>query len=142
MNTAIDKLQNLQEQMEAIRKTLQEEGQSLIRQAAQEIFDEHPTLHQIRWCQYTPWFNDGDACVFRVSDVTFLTKEDYDRGDLDDVYETSKGTPALSAAVRALEKAIEDLDDDMKLIFSDHVLVRLTRQEDKVEVEVEEYSHE
>lgn len=30
------------------------------------LFEKHPRLKSVAWAQYTPYFNDGDECVFRA----------------------------------------------------------------------------
>lgn len=35
------------------------------------IFTENPRLKCISWTQYTPYFNDGDPCIFRKNDFSF-----------------------------------------------------------------------
>lgn len=42
---------------------------------------EDPTIKAFGWSQYTPYFNDGDPCVFRVSDVWVLTDQDPEPGE-------------------------------------------------------------
>lgn len=37
---------------------------------------EDPTMHSLGWTQYTPYFNDGDPCVFGVAEPWFLTVDD------------------------------------------------------------------
>lgn len=37
-----------------------------LRAALQAFLDKHPERQSIGWSQYTPYFNDGDACVFGV----------------------------------------------------------------------------
>lgn len=36
----------------------------------------------IYWVQYTPWFNDGDTCVFRVQELEFLANHSEEDGAL------------------------------------------------------------
>ena len=31
-------------------------------------------VHSVRWSQYTPYFNDGDACVFGVNDFEYMDR--------------------------------------------------------------------
>lgn len=38
------------------------------------FFDAHPEAHALQWAQYTPYFNDGDPCVFSVGDVCVALK--------------------------------------------------------------------
>lgn len=33
-----------------------------------------PGVVEVQWDQYTPYFNDGDACTFRLNDVWFFTE--------------------------------------------------------------------
>lgn len=45
-----------------------------------------PTMKAFGWQQYTPYFNDGDPCTFRVNGAWFLTADDPDVGDVEDFY--------------------------------------------------------
>ena len=53
-----------------------------------------PYIHSFGWNQYTPYFNDGDACVFSVGSPWFRTVDDLEewhsaqhRADEDDEYD-------------------------------------------------------
>lgn len=37
---------------------------------------EDPYIREFGWTQYTPYFNDGDPCYFRVGDMWVLTVDD------------------------------------------------------------------
>jgi len=39
------------------------------------FFDAHPEVKTIHWRQYTPYFNDGDECVFSVQEPYFTRTE-------------------------------------------------------------------
>jgi hypothetical protein len=52
---------------EAIDKLLKEKVYQLFQQEVEELFREHPDLESFTWSQYTPYFNDGDECVFSVN---------------------------------------------------------------------------
>ncbi len=41
------------------------------------IFDKYPTLESFGWTQYTPYFNDGDTCVFSVNTDYITVNDDY-----------------------------------------------------------------
>jgi len=43
-----------------------------------------PGVEAVRWTQYTPYFNDGDACVFHTGEVYVKVKGLYDEKDLED----------------------------------------------------------
>lgn len=59
-----DSIKEMQEQMRAIEKKAREEGETLFAKEIQPLFDKYDFLGSISWTQYTPWFNDGDECVF------------------------------------------------------------------------------
>lgn len=41
-------------------------------------------VEAVRWTQYTPYFNDGDACVFHTGEIYVKVKGLYDEKDLED----------------------------------------------------------
>lgn len=45
-----------------------------------------PTMKAFGWEQYTPYFNDGEPCTFRVRQPWFLTTADPDPDDVEDFY--------------------------------------------------------
>lgn len=50
-----------------------------------------PGVESVRWQQYTPYFNDGEACVFRIYDayVRIAGDTDQDAGDYGDGYRSN-----------------------------------------------------
>lgn len=54
----------------------QKEGKNLLTQHFETLFSEIPKLSAIQWTQYTPFFNDGDACVFSIGEPYFYFSED------------------------------------------------------------------
>lgn len=51
-----------------------------------DIFEKYPFLGGVTWTQYTPYFNDGDACVFTAHTdyPTCLTVGDVSNEDFDE----------------------------------------------------------
>jgi hypothetical protein len=43
-----------------------------------------PTIHSFGWTQATPYFNDGDPCVFSVHEPWFLTVDDEAKLEFDE----------------------------------------------------------
>jgi hypothetical protein len=106
---------------------------------------ESPFIYAIRWRQYTPYFNDGDPCVFYIHGVYLKFSPldgdvedgdgDYEDGfasDYDNEYSAVLGgnsynsetkkfdpvdspNPELSAQVKALEKAMDSGEHDVAL---------------------------
>lgn len=62
------KLDELVTALEASRKALRDHGRSALAEAFWEFFGTYPEAERIVWTQYTPHFNDGEACVFSVND--------------------------------------------------------------------------
>ena len=57
-------------------KTLKEEQNKLFRdkhfgELFKSFFEENPEINSVQWTQYTPYFNDGEECVFGVNDITY-----------------------------------------------------------------------
>lgn len=55
--------------LKEIHQRIQQEGRNLFGAAVDELFQECPEIHSLRWTQYTPYFNDGDVCEFSINDV-------------------------------------------------------------------------
>jgi hypothetical protein len=47
------------------------EGEAQLADAFASFLKDNPGIQGFRWTQYTPYFNDGDACNFSVHDVYF-----------------------------------------------------------------------
>jgi len=60
------KLNEIQKQIEKLEKQAHKESSKLIAKGFKEIFKKHPELESFSWTQYTPYFNDGDECVFNA----------------------------------------------------------------------------
>lgn len=52
---------------------------------------EDPYIREFGWTQYTPYFNDGETCYFRVGTLWFLTTDDTPRDEMDDWEEEEYG---------------------------------------------------
>jgi hypothetical protein len=42
-----------------------------------EIFEKHPKVESFGWNQYTPYFNDGDTCVFSANTDYIIVNGEY-----------------------------------------------------------------
>lgn len=136
------------EKLEAAKKA-KEEASALAKDHLTDemtaIFNKHPELIAVRWTQYTPYFNDGDACEFSVHEPQFKFTvagcEDIgEEDDFEEVY-TYKGctTPQVKQDIaKAVQAIINGVDEaDMETLFGDHVEVTATREG----FQVDSYSH-
>ncbi len=53
--------QELQKELDAI-------NQEIFADMSKELFAKFPSLDSFTWTQYTPYFNDGDECIFGVDE--------------------------------------------------------------------------
>ncbi|HWJ26014.1 MAG TPA: hypothetical protein VNS32_05695, partial [Flavisolibacter sp.] len=56
------------------------------------LFEKYPGVKNVRWTQYTPYFNDGDACEFSSNAAwADLNHDGYDDDENDDEEEGDFG---------------------------------------------------
>lgn len=127
---SLDKLIKIKKEYD---ENIAKQGEAAVKEYLTEWFDKHPDVYGIIWSQYTPYFNDGDECIFHMNDIRgFSTEElfddasDYDKGDVD--YDI----------MSELTDKFQTVDDIFKVVFGDHVTVKVTRHE----FTVDECSHD
>lgn len=121
---------------------MQEGIKTEMKNAFKEFFNDNPNIEALVWTQFTPYFNDGDACVFHVQDFFPASKEELqqlkddeiDIWDLD-CYPSSE----LQKQARPFTNALHKIDDAIFLsAFGDHCQVIATREG----FDVDEYQHD
>lgn len=79
------RLDNMTADMNAKIAALNEEIRAMatevLTDAASQLFEDHPIVEKIFWTQYTPYFNDGDACEFSRHDIFYTLVGDEDACD-------------------------------------------------------------
>ena len=73
-------------EIDALKKAHMKELQSSFNEIIKLFFEECPKVQAVVWSQYTPYFNDGDECVFRINEPHFIV-DGFDVDDLKDPYE-------------------------------------------------------
>ena len=76
--SALTNVERIAQEIKASRERLNEEAGKAFQEGVEQIFATYPFLGGITWSQYTPYFNDGDPCVFRTLEVSIGTKRDVD----------------------------------------------------------------
>ena len=127
--------EKLTQMKDEYKKAVQENGEAVVKEAARELFTQFPDLQGVRWTQYTPYFNDGDPCYFRYGWMEAKVQQDE---DYEDTYSLRESHPEMMKAVNEFEGMISGLDDALEVIFGDHAMVTVTRDE----ITVEEYDHD
>jgi len=57
--------------LDELRVSYMENAQGIFHRAIRSFFDSAPSIKAIWWNQYTPYFNDGEECVFEVNEVCY-----------------------------------------------------------------------
>ena len=106
-----------------------------------ELFTTLPKIQAVRWTQYTPYFNDGDECVFGLASL-FIKYEGMNPEDAEDgdgfVYCYDYGDDAKVS--KQFAKWFNTLwDDDIFLsAFGNHMQITVTPEG----IETSEYEHD
>ncbi len=148
-----EKLKKLEEVADAYKKQMEAEGKDALIAGAKELFKKYKDLQQIKWQQYAPHFNDGDACTFSVHDPYFgfnseesalelssyVDEEDEDESlyFVQSMYSAKNKEKA--ADLEAFSGAMNSIEDALEIAFGDGFEVKLNRDGT---VEVEEYDHD
>lgn len=111
-----------------------------------EFFAANPNITSVVWSQYTPYFNDGEPCVFGVHGPRFDLGEDSDLTDLWEFsYRLEDGklpdwcTKEVVETLGKFAESLSQIPDELYLnMFGDHVEVTATRDG----FQVDEYSHD
>lgn len=114
------------------------------------MFEGVPSIAQIRWTQYTPYFNDGDSCEFSINDLIFIRDsvlaelERIGESELyyEDLYAWSAKHHLPSAQAKLIENLadfMEDNEDSLKACFGDHSEIVINRDGT---ISVEVYDHD
>lgn len=149
MNEVLEQYKKLKQDLELKRKEFSIVAEKALTEGSKGIFSKHPALEQFGWRQYTPYFNDGDECIFRVnSDYPLLNGEDYDDlhykvrkwdsvsgmyverslKEFEGTLEEFNVSVKLVEAGRSVTEFLSSFDDDLlKDIFGDHVVVTISR---------------
>jgi len=125
-----NKIEAFKKQIEAKQEELKNFAQDNFHHLSRELFETNPELISFTFRQYTPYFNDGDECVFSVN--FYGDEEDFEF--IEGIDEKKKDG--------IIELAVDFIDSipsgTMKDIFGDHCEVKLSAGKS----EVSDYQHD
>lgn len=163
--SVVDKIKELNGKMAKLEKERKALFQESLKETFDEIFKEHPKLLSIRWQGYTPYFNDGDPCVYTIYDFYAEVEgikswvHDYSKyggrvdsgseyNTADEAYKNERCLEECFLAtwdkecpeeIKEVLSSLGSLPDDLFLqAFGDHAEITATREGFKVEA----YDHE
>jgi len=70
-----EKAEGLVEQYRAVKEEFRKKCEVVMKEMFVEFFEQNPKIECVTWTQYTPYFMDGDVCVFGVNNFSFLESE-------------------------------------------------------------------
>jgi len=98
----------LNKQISKLEEKVNKESKKLISQGFKDLFKRYPDLKSFSWTQYTPYFNDGDECIFGAN-TEYLSINGSEEEE--SVYQLRKFLDDLEhprKAINALNKRIEE----------------------------------
>jgi hypothetical protein len=123
------KLEELKARHTELKGQIKTESEAWFKEQSAALFAKYPTMLNFSWTQYTPYFNDGDACTFSVHNYPEINGED----------SYGETTAELRPAFKEVEALIGGIDEPtMEAMFGDHVKIVCQRDG----VQVNEYSHD
>lgn len=122
----MSKLEELKKLKEAYKAALKDTAKDILKERVQEWFKQRPEAQFICWRQYTPYFNDGDPCVFSVHDLYWTSVAEPD----EDEYQEKDWRYAKEGL---------DLDDDILEVLGDGVRIIVGRD---LTMTVEDVDHD
>lgn len=143
-------LNKFKEKREILKKELQKEFPDLLK----PLLNQSKRITSIGWKQYTPYFNDGDECVFGVrndelsingideydddkKEIIWAQKRIWDGKQYTDNKDYDEAEGTIIEQIEAVLKSIPD--EFYKDLFGDHVTVTVSKDGS---IETEEYKHD
>lgn len=129
-----EKLEVLNQQLEDIRKQIQEAAKAVFVEAVTELFTENESLDSFGWRQWTPfWTGEGGAfaantepdCIFINGSSVY---EDYFTDAEEMSEEANRDAAKLAEMVSEILTAIGD--SNLELMFGDHAEIMIRRNGD------------
>lgn len=142
MTTITETTEAVSKRLDELRTQMKNEGREALQAVFRQLFEQFPQIKTVYWAQYTPYFNDGDACTFRINEVNFSPVEwedidgpyfgeEADEEDQQDFSITTyrgsdhRVTPEMEAAMEAVSKFLNAIEDQLPEIYRDHSWVRV-----------------
>lgn len=137
-----EELKSFEEKKKALVAELQKDFPSIFK----PIFDKSKLINSIGWTQYTPYFNDGEECIFSVNngDLYINGYDEYDTkwyswswGKEDAPDGVNKEECAI---INEFKEVLQSIPDEFyKDLFGDHAKVTINRGGT---IETDEYEHD
>jgi hypothetical protein len=140
----VEKIKAEMAAFDAKRKELTEQLKNDFPALLAPLFEKYPGVKNVRWTQYTPYFNDGDACEFSTNasyaDLNYDGREEEEEDEESENATQQETKEVPEEAEGEFHEVLSSIDDSFyKDLFGDHVEVIVSRDGT---IEVEEYEHD
>ena len=108
---------------------------ALFHEICDEVFNSCPSLNTISWTQYTPYFNDGDPCIFNIQNEVSFSKDEWIDVDPFQSYEKSDEELEKCEEITMFENFMYNEVDTLGQLFGEDVFVRIHKDG----IQVDEY---
>ena len=98
-------------ELESLKKKYMQELQDEFNEIIKLFFEECPKVQAVVWAQYTPYFNDGDECIFSVNEPYFVV-EGFDSNELEDPYAYGDDESYSTLKISNRSNWDEDIESD------------------------------
>lgn len=138
MAKAVEKFAEFKKAYEEAKISMLEKAGAAFKELVSDIFKQFPDLKSFGWTQFTPYFNDGDTCSFRVyTNNIYINDPGFD-DELNDGEELSY--ERYKKIEKVISQFLKDVDDDILFdMYGDHSKITIRRDGT---AEIEEYEHE
>lgn len=156
--STFESINTLLAEYKAAKDAFRAKASEAYKRTLKQFFEENPEIKGITWTQFTPYWNDGDTCEFRVNEASFVDSDDLDvladctygeyEGDGEEpkiLQSWSYGqeeefNSRLHAAILAFEEMHDssEMEEIYLTMFGDHVRVMATAEG----IRIEEYEHD
>jgi hypothetical protein len=145
----------------SLKRELQEKMAEAFQSSLWEFFVRVPEVNTIYWHQCTPYFNDGDPCVFVVAKPSFspMSHDEitspyhfYEYDDMDHVENSTQDFLRFAKDTRLSSESQNMLEDILNLFaiskeyllsaYGDHAFIRLYMKDGSIQSKVEIFEHD
>lgn len=132
---------------ESLRSIVSVHASKIVKHKLDELKNTPFEILAVKWSQYTPYFNDGEPCIFGVNDLRVLIDGipkdagDYEDGWIDiwDMTRLNVGKPEEIDDLKLIFKSVCDGDEDLFYdAFGDHAEIIYNFKK----FEINSYEHE
>ena len=134
-----DVMIDFNKRMRLMKEEMSKQFQNELKSIFKEVFETYPNVKKMAWTQYTPYFDDGETCIFSVHEI-YVCDETCDPEDnLYDWLDISLGDDKNKyPMITEINNMLSQSEDILLLLFGDHVKITVSPKG----IDVEEYEHE